>query len=273
MKINWLMVKDGEFLMGLSREQVQNLIQGMNWLNEGARQYLLGKEAPQRVISVPTFFISQYPITDGQYREFVYKSRSEPDPGRKDPDSAIWDHPVECSWHEARAFCAWIGARLPTSIEWEKAARGTDGRLYPWGNEWDLSRGNFGQEDRRGREKGYRTTPVYAYPEGASPYGIEDLMGNCYEWTMTVGVSATSCSEMDWHRQTIVIRGSDRDPDAMHPWAHRVTQIMPGGVLEDTYPPYTSFRPVMDEWQRQQWPGFRVGEWQTGIPSKPALVQ
>jgi hypothetical protein len=101
----------------------------------------------------------------------------------------------------------------------------------------------------------------------------EDLMGNCYEWTMTVGVSAMCCVETGRYRQAIVIRGSDRDPDAMHPWAHRVMQIMPGGVLEDTYPPYTSFRVVMDEWQRQQWPGFRVGESQTEVPAQPAFVR
>lgn len=273
MKINWLMVKDGEFLMGLSRAQAQGLVQGMPWLGEGFRQYFLSREAPQRVVSMPTFFISQYPITAGQYQDFDYRRQGEPDRARAYPDSDVWDHPVRCSWHKARAFCAWIGARLPTSIEWEKAARGTDGRLFPWGNEWDLSRGNFGQEDRRGRVKGHKTTPVYAYPEGASPYGLEDLMGNCYEWTMTVGVSATCCVETGRYRQVIVIRGSDRDPDAMHPWAHRVTHIMSGGVLEDTYPPYTGFRVVMDAWQRQQWPGFRVGEWQTEVPAQPAFMR
>ena len=84
---------------------------------------------------------------------------------------------VNVSWQDAMVFCEWAGVRLPSEAEWEKAARGTDGRLWPWGNEVpDKERCNFGMNVGD-------TTPVGNYPKGASPYGVLDMAGNVWEWT------------------------------------------------------------------------------------------
>jgi formylglycine-generating enzyme required for sulfatase activity len=106
----------------------------------------------------------------------------------------LWDDPrfngtnqpvVGVSWYEANAFCRWLTAelgyeiRLPSEAEWEKAARGTDGRVYPWGNTWDAAKANT-------RESGIgTTTPVGCFPDGVSPYGALDMSGNLFEWTAT----------------------------------------------------------------------------------------
>ncbi len=104
-----------------------------------------------------------------------------------EPPADFRDHPVVLvSVDDARAYCHWRGQgtgrtyRLPTEDEWEKAARSTDHRFFPWGNEWDPTRANSVEAGP------YRTTPVGLYPRGQSPYGVHDMAGNVFEWTQTV---------------------------------------------------------------------------------------
>jgi formylglycine-generating enzyme required for sulfatase activity len=93
---------------------------------------------------------------------------------------------VHVSWHDAVAFCDWLSAftgkpfRLPSEAEWEKGARGTDGRIYPWGNQWEPARCNTKESGRA------EPTPVDAHPQGASPYALLDMAGNVYEWTRSL---------------------------------------------------------------------------------------
>ena len=157
-------------------------------------------EFPQHMVKLDAFWISKYQITNAQYAMFLNAMGNQEEGGvtwlKADgygvrihklgggwrADSGYADHPVvEVSWYGARAYAEWIGACLPTEAEWEKAARGTDGRIYPWGNELptdDLC--NFGDRDRG-------TTPVGTYsPQGDSPYGCADMAGNVWEWTRSL---------------------------------------------------------------------------------------
>ena len=141
---------------------------------------------------VMSYRISRYPVTNKQYACFLAENPDHPVPYIDEvwAEPYNWDplqrtcppnksnHPVVLvSWEDALAYCEWAGVRLPTEAEWEKAARGEDGRIYPWGDTFDSQRANV-------RESGIgSTTPVGIYPAGASPYGLFDCAGNVWEWT------------------------------------------------------------------------------------------
>ena len=136
-------------------------------------------EAPEYIESVETFHIDLHEVTNANYHLFASATKREPPyhwsegniPAGKE------DHPViYVSWHDANAYCKWSGKRLPTEQEWEKAARGENGNIYPWGNEWSLDKSNNPYKGSTG------TQPVGSYPEGRSPYGLYDMSGNVWEW-------------------------------------------------------------------------------------------
>jgi formylglycine-generating enzyme required for sulfatase activity/tRNA A-37 threonylcarbamoyl transferase component Bud32 len=146
-----------------------------------AGKFLYGRNQEER--ELPVFWIDKTPVTNTEYGRFVAASGHKPPRHWKGerPPEAIAEHPVTyVSWHDAVAYAEWAGKRLPTEEEWEKAARGTDGRTYPWGEEEptpDLC--NFGQNEGG-------TTPVGKYsPHGDSPDGCVDMAGNVWEWTVT----------------------------------------------------------------------------------------
>ena len=141
-------------------------------------------EAPQHTVSLPAVLLGVTPVTNAQYLEFVLATGNAAPPHWRDgaPAPGFEQHPVtHVDWFDATAFCRFAGARLPTEAEWEKGARGTDARLYPWGeSEPGAELLNFGRGSKRGA-----TTPVGAYPGGSSPSGLLDMAGNVWEWVST----------------------------------------------------------------------------------------
>ena len=145
----------------------------------------LDDEQPQHTLYLPDYYIAKTPVTNAQYAEFVreaglvaprYHWR------KREPLPDELEHPVVyVSWHDSMAYCNWLADitgkryRLPSEAEWEKAARGMDGRIYPWGSRWHPGWCNTSEGGLRG------TTPVGRYPRGASPYGLLDVAGNVWE--------------------------------------------------------------------------------------------
>ena len=152
-------------------------------------------ERPAHTVTLPAYAIDRLPVTNEQFARFLEAAGTHNPRGERlydidDPDARIhqrngaWrpddgysNHPVvEVPWAGARDYCAAIGKRLPTEAEWEKAARGSDGRRYPWGNSSpDQSRAQFGAGWNE-------TVPVDRFSAGASPYGVLDMAGNAWEW-------------------------------------------------------------------------------------------
>jgi hypothetical protein len=176
-----ILIPGGEFVMGTSPEEAQALAQ-----QHGVHPTLFLGETPKRNVLVKPFWIDRCPVTNAQYKRFIEATNRHAPYGWQGRDfpPGTAEHPVaSVGWHDADAYARWAELRLPTEAEWEKAARGTDGRLYPWGNEWrdEATRiDNLAWPQTRAL-----TTPVGAFPAGASPYGVLDLCGNVAEWTGT----------------------------------------------------------------------------------------
>ncbi|MGW6335240.1 SUMF1/EgtB/PvdO family nonheme iron enzyme [Nocardia rhamnosiphila] len=162
------------------RQPARHPIDGklMTWVSEGV--FLSGPN--DEPVWVGGFYIDVYPTTNADYARFVAASGHQPPQHWKGTEvpREIRDHPVVwVSWKDARAYADWSGKELPSSQQWEKAARGTRGNIYPWGSQTTPAKGNF-----RGSGPG-TTTPVDQYKSGASPFHVYDLCGNVWEWLST----------------------------------------------------------------------------------------
>ncbi|OAR23718.1 serine/threonine protein kinase [Streptomyces sp. ERV7] len=176
---DWVEVPDGLLRRGTPADEVTEVARRYADTGVPVEWYL--KEAPRTEIHVPAFRISRTLVTVGQWTLFAAAT------GRPVPHAPA-NHPVTAvSWEAATAYCRWLGeqldgldVRLPTEDEWERAARGDDGREFPWGAEYQPGLANL-------VDLGIgTTTPVGSFPDGASPFGVLDMAGNADEWTSTL---------------------------------------------------------------------------------------
>ena len=187
-----------------------------------AGEFLMGSdqeaERPPHTVSVDAFEIDKFEVTNEEFERFVTETGYETG-AEKAGEPQTWRtyaegnprHPVvKVTWNDAVAYCEWAEKRLPTEAEWEKAARGTEGYIYPWGNEWDPTKANTKDGGRRG------TTVVGSFPEGGSPYGVIDMVGNVREWVS------------DWYK---AYPGSDYESPY---FGEKYRVIRGGGWFEET---------------------------------------
>jgi formylglycine-generating enzyme required for sulfatase activity len=136
-------------------------------------------ERPATPVFVAAFRIDRVEVTNARYRRCVEAGVCTPPVAAGGTDRSSGELPVSLvSWAQAAAYCRWVGKRLPTEAEWEKAARGTDGRRYPWGDAFRPDQANVGYTSG--------SSPVGGHPESASPYGALDMAGNVWEWTSSL---------------------------------------------------------------------------------------
>jgi formylglycine-generating enzyme required for sulfatase activity len=187
-------VPAGEFLMGSTDAEIDAAFTDTSAHDTDVQKDAFTAEGPQRRVYLDGYWIYKTDVTVAQYRKFCEAT------GREMPAEPEWgwkdDHPmVNVTWYDAKAYCEWVDAALPTEAQWEKAARGTEGGEFPWGNGWD-----------RGKlwcsigEQSSGTTPVGTIPGGASPYGVLDMAGNVYQW----------CA--DWYDATYYRSGDNHNP-------------------------------------------------------------
>lgn len=171
-----ILIPAGPFFMGSSENDImwaakQFHSESLDWYRD---------ETPIHEVTLSVFKIDKFPVTVRDYEAYLQATGK---PAPREHENARFNHPLQpvvaITWENARDYCHWRKKRLPTEAEWEKAARGSDGRYYPWGNDPDPLNANI-----RGKGDIYRyTSQVGAIPENASPYGVMDLAGNVWEWT------------------------------------------------------------------------------------------
>jgi len=198
-----IFIPAGRFLMGTSDEEVEEDFKACKELVPECDRRIFDAEKPEHLVWLDAYYIDRYNVTNKQYLECILDNECSP-PRRSQflKDPAYADYPVVfVDWNQARNYCSWAGGRLPTEAEWEKAARGTDGFRYPWGDEFDESRLVWNAS---------KPQPVGGRKTGRSPYGLEDMAGNVWDWVA------------DWFDPTYYERAPYMNPAGPERGRHRV---------------------------------------------------
>ena len=203
--IEWVSIPEGTFLMGSTPAEVEAAYEDAKLRSSMLERHTFDAELPQHQVYLGAYEISRYEITNAQYRAFV-EATNRPTPRGHNGEETWLDETlngdtqpvVGVTWFDAQAFAEWVGGSLPTEAQWERAARGTSARTYPWGDTPPKARqhANFARRYNR-------PVSVGQFPKGKSPEGIADLAGNVWEWCL------------DEHSPTAYQRGSSdgsKDP-------------------------------------------------------------
>jgi formylglycine-generating enzyme required for sulfatase activity len=205
------------------------------------------ENAPRREIYTDGFYIDKFEVTAGRYAGFMKATGPiRPPEGWDEIDLARGAQlPVTgVDWHDAQAYCRWAGKRLPTEAEWEKAARGDDGRLYPWGDETPSpERANFANSSPKAYDGGL--TPAGAHPAGRSPFGVHDMAGNAAEWVA------------DWYAEGMA-RADTRNPQG--PQTGKARVVRGGGRFDPGERMAATRRYYASPHQRSEDIGFRCAQ-------------
>lgn len=243
-----ILIPGGRFLMGTTREEVDAQFKETG-LPEDWKKYTLDEE-PRHAKTVKPYYIYKYEVTNEQYQKFLDATGHRAPPhwkGKTFPQEKGKHPVVEVSWDDAAAYCQWAGTQLPSEAQWEFAARGPEpaegkpSRCFPWGDQWDRKLSNNGSRHAdleitsaeiwktwyEGDQKANYplTTPAGSFPKSASPFGIEDMAGNAWEWCAEIQAPYPDQKPEDapdqklrarrggsWANVSMHIRSADRQP-------------------------------------------------------------
>jgi len=270
-----LYVPAGEFLMGSTKADIDKVMAQCS----NCKREMFVDEKPQHTVRLDAFWIDLTEVTNGMFEKFVEAMQYETDAEKKgrsfvvnptgnwkETSGADWQHPwgpssdltgrenhpvVHVSWNDSVAYCQWAGGRLPSEAEWEKAARGTDGRTYPWGEQaiagnllnFADKNTNFDWSDTT-IDDGYGdTAPVGNYPQGASVYGVLDMAGNVWEWVA------------DWYSENYYASSPSENPQGPDSGEYRI--VRGGSWLFNEWDSRSSDRAGSGPSDRSNGNGFR----------------